>query len=112
MLAILLGKLLGTGSMEHRALVRICMVPALAHCGSFFWALGRHIEGNPGIQPNIRLAMGWGDDSSVMLSCMEVAMANTVKPTKEQVREDKDRRQAEPRPPLTPPHYTQISPAL
>jgi hypothetical protein len=44
--------------------------------------------------------MGWGDDSSVMLSCMEVAMANTVKPTKEQVREDKERRQAEPRPPL------------
>jgi hypothetical protein len=87
--------------MEHRALVRICMVAALAHCGSFFWALGRHIVGNPGIQPNIRLAMGWGDDSSVMLSCMEVAMANTVKPTKEQVREGKDRRQAEPRPPLS-----------
>lgn len=34
--------------------------------------------------------MGWGDDSSVMLSCMEVTMANIVKPTKEQVREDKD----------------------
>ena len=45
--------------------------------------------------------MGWGDDSSVMLSCMEVAMANIVKPTKEQVREDKDRRQTEPRPPLS-----------
>jgi len=45
--------------------------------------------------------MGWGGDSSVMLFCMEVAMANTVKPTKEQVHEDKDRRQAEHRPPLS-----------
>jgi hypothetical protein len=48
--------------------------------------------------------MGWGHDSSVMLLCMEVAMTNTVKPTKptkEQVREDKDRRQAEHRPPLS-----------